>query len=82
MNLNVLLKSSFSSKCRYLVLANMLMESEVNPFDGQEAKPYKNDPEILAMTNLVAAYQRNEILEFEKILKVCYSVFLMNSGCM
>ncbi|KAF3670777.1 COP9 signalosome complex subunit 2 [Capsicum annuum] len=53
----------------YLVLANMLMESEVNPFDGQEAKPYKNDPEILAMTNLIAAYQRNEILEFEKILK-------------
>lgn len=24
---------------RYLVLANMLMESVVNPFDGQEAKP-------------------------------------------
>ncbi|KAJ0693772.1 putative proteasome component (PCI) domain, winged helix DNA-binding domain superfamily [Helianthus annuus] len=47
----------------------MLMQSEVNPFDGQEAKPYKNDPEILAMTNLIAAYQRNEILEFEKILK-------------
>ncbi|KAL6563733.1 COP9/signalosome complex subunit Csn2 [Orobanche gracilis] len=54
---------------KYLVLANMLMGSEVNPFDGQEAKPYKNDPEILAMTNLIAAYQRNEILEFEKILK-------------
>ncbi|MCD7453661.1 COP9/signalosome complex subunit Csn2 [Datura stramonium] len=54
---------------KYLVLANMLMESEVNPFDGQEAKPYKNDPEILAMTNLIAAYQRNDILEFEKILK-------------
>ncbi|WJX73464.1 COP9/signalosome complex subunit Csn2 [Trifolium repens] len=30
---------------------------------------YKNDPEILALTNLIAAYQRNEILEFEKILK-------------
>ncbi|CAN6808502.1 unnamed protein product [Brassica oleracea] len=54
---------------KYLVLANMLMESEVDPFDGQEAKPYKNDPEILAMTNLIAAYQRNEIIEFEKILK-------------
>ncbi|ONK61511.1 uncharacterized protein A4U43_C08F30690 [Asparagus officinalis] len=54
---------------KYLVLANMLMESSVNPFDGQEAKPYKNDPEILAMTNLIAAYQRNEIFEFEKILK-------------
>lgn len=38
---------------------------------------YKNDPEVLAMTNLIAAYQRNEILEFEKILKVtslCYDV--------
>ena len=34
------------------------------------SKRYKNDPEILAMTNLVAAYQRNEIIEFEKILKV------------
>ncbi|KAI3694444.1 hypothetical protein L1987_77409 [Smallanthus sonchifolius] len=55
---------------KYLVFANMLMQSEVNPFDGQEAKPYyKNDPEILAMTNLIAAFQRNEILEFEKILK-------------
>lgn len=47
----------------------MLMQSEVNPFDAREAKPYKNDPEILAMTNLIAAYQRNEILEFERILK-------------
>lgn len=35
----------------------------------QEAKPYKNDPEILAMTNLVTAYQNNDINEFEKILK-------------
>mmetsp|Transcript_25672 Transcript_25672/g.35458 ORF Transcript_25672/g.35458 Transcript_25672/m.35458 type:complete len:438 (+) Transcript_25672:60-1373(+) len=54
---------------KYLVLANMLMESEVDPFDAQEATPYKNDPEILVMTNLVSAYQRNEIVEFEKILK-------------
>eukprot|EP00850_Spirogloea_muscicola_P019683 SM000196S05375 [mRNA] locus=s196:152294:155665:- [translate_table: standard] len=54
---------------KYVVLAYMLMEPEVNPFDAQEAKPYKTDAEILAMTNLVAAYQRNEILEFEKILK-------------
>lgn len=33
----------FSLLNRYLVLANMLMESEVNPFDGQEAKPYDLD---------------------------------------
>jgi len=38
---------------KYLVLANMLMKSGINPFDSQEAKPYKNNPEILAMTNLV-----------------------------
>ena len=52
------------------VLANMLMKSGINPFDSQEAKPYKNDVEILAMTNLVNAYQNNDINDFEKILKV------------
>lgn len=31
----------------------MLMKSAINPFDSQEAKPYRLDPEILAMTNLV-----------------------------
>ncbi|XP_077296162.1 COP9 signalosome complex subunit 2 alien isoform X1 [Arctopsyche grandis] len=54
---------------KYLVLANMLMKSGINPFDSQEAKPYKNDPEILAMTNLVVSYQNNDINEFESILK-------------
>ena len=48
----------------------MLMKSGINPFDSQEAKPYKNDVEILAMTNLVNAYQNNDINDFEKILKV------------
>ena len=56
------------------------MKSGINPFDSQEAKPYKNDPEILAMTNLVSAYSRKffvktiEIswmtLSFANILKV------------
>jgi len=54
---------------KYLVLAYMLMKSNINPFDSQEAKPYKNDHDILAMTNLVSAYQNNDIAEFEKILK-------------
>lgn len=45
------------------------MKSGINPFDSQEAKPYKNDPEILAMTNLVSAYQNDDINEFESILK-------------
>ena len=54
---------------KYLILSNMLMNSDISPFDSQEAKPYKNDPEILAMTNLVSAYMRNDIRLFEKLLK-------------
>ena len=69
--------SSISCPCSFTtltmaipVLANMLMKSGINPFDSQEAKPYKNDVEIVAMTNLVTAYQNNDINEFENILKV------------
>lgn len=54
---------------KYLVLANMLALSTINPFDSTEAKPYKNDGEIVAMTNLVGAYERHDIAAFEKILK-------------
>jgi len=54
---------------KYLVLANMLTGSEVNPFDSQETKPYKNDSQIKAMTDLVDAYQRREVHTAEKILK-------------
>ncbi|KAJ3414073.1 COP9 signalosome complex subunit 2 [Chytridiales sp. JEL 0842] len=54
---------------KYLVLANMLMESQINPFDSQETKPYKNHNEIVAMTNLVNAYQREDIRDCEKILR-------------
>jgi len=57
-------------KClKYLVLANMLMLSEINPFDSTEAKPYKTDAEIVAMNNLVSAYERSDIKSFEKVLK-------------
>ncbi|KAI8462524.1 MAG: PCI-domain-containing protein [Monoraphidium minutum] len=54
---------------KYLVLANMLMQSNVDPFDSQEARPYKSDPEVTAMTDLVAAYQGNDIAAFEKVLR-------------
>lgn len=33
---------------------------------------YKNDPEIMAMTNLVSAYQRRDVHEAEKILRGTY----------
>ncbi|KAG8906076.1 hypothetical protein FRB99_007664 [Tulasnella sp. 403] len=54
---------------KYLVLAHMLVGSEINPFDSQETKPYKNDPQITAMTDLVDAYHRREVHTAEKILR-------------
>lgn len=47
----------------------MLMKSEINPFESQETKPYRSDPRIVAMTDLVEAYQRNEIHRYESILE-------------
>ncbi|KAL9119804.1 MAG: hypothetical protein Q9187_003645 [Circinaria calcarea] len=54
---------------KYLVLTTMLMKSDINPFDSQETKPYKNDPRISAMTDLVDAYQRDDIHQYESILQ-------------
>uniref|UniRef100_G1N5P7 COP9 signalosome complex subunit 2 n=1 Tax=Meleagris gallopavo TaxID=9103 RepID=G1N5P7_MELGA len=56
---------------KYLVLANMLMKSGINPFDSQEAKPYKNDPEILAMTNLYNCfYKLNNAIKIRNVQKI------------
>lgn len=65
MEVKILILANFN----YFFLHFRLMKSGINPFDSQEAKPYKNDPEILAMTNLVMSYQNNDINEFENILK-------------
>jgi COP9 signalosome complex subunit 2 len=54
---------------KYLVLTTMLMGSDINPFDSQQTKPYKNDPRIAAMTELVDAYQRDDIHQYETILQ-------------
>lgn len=54
---------------KYLVLANLLMKLDINPFDSQETNPYKDDPEIVAVNKLVSAYPHNDINNFEQILK-------------
>jgi hypothetical protein len=54
---------------KYLVMASMLHASQINPFDSQEARPYRDDPEIVAMTNLVRAFHNNDIHTFERILR-------------
>lgn len=53
---------------KYLVLANMLSQSEIDPFDSQETKPYRNNPQISVMNELVSAYQRKELNEFQKVI--------------
>ncbi|SPO00249.1 probable COP9 complex subunit 2 [Cephalotrichum gorgonifer] len=53
---------------KYLLLATMLMKSNINPFDSQETKPYKSDPRIAAMTDLVEAYQRDDLRQYQKVL--------------
>jgi COP9 signalosome complex subunit 2 len=53
---------------KYLVLTTMLMKSDINPFESQETKPYKNDHRIAAMTDLVDAYQRDDIHQYESVL--------------
>ena len=54
---------------KYLVLANMLSLSEIDPFDSPEAKPYMTNPEIEAMTNLRRAYAEKNVEELERILR-------------
>ncbi|GAO18840.1 hypothetical protein UVI_02059630 [Ustilaginoidea virens] len=54
---------------KYLLLTTMLMKSNINPFDSQETKPYKSDPRISAMTELVDAYQRDDVHAYQKVLQ-------------
>ncbi|KAI1484455.1 PCI-domain-containing protein [Biscogniauxia mediterranea] len=54
---------------KYLLLTTMLMKSDINPFDSQETKPYRNDPRIAAMTELVDAYQRDDMHKYVSVLQ-------------
>ncbi|KAJ2860889.1 hypothetical protein GGI22_002597 [Coemansia erecta] len=54
---------------KYLVLASMLCENEVSPLSSPEAKAYENDPAIIAMTELIGAYENQDANAFERVLK-------------
>jgi len=54
---------------KYMVLANLLSLSEINPFSAPETASYKNDPQIVAMTDLVASFENHDIKGFERILQ-------------
>eukprot|EP01088_Endostelium_zonatum_P000142 TRINITY_DN1021_c0_g1_i1.p1 TRINITY_DN1021_c0_g1~~TRINITY_DN1021_c0_g1_i1.p1 ORF type:complete len:480 (-),score=152.08 TRINITY_DN1021_c0_g1_i1:60-1466(-) len=62
--------SKFKVPClKYLVLSNMLSNSEIDPFNSPETKNLQNNPEIKPMADLLDAYQHKEINKFEKILR-------------
>ncbi|DAZ96988.1 TPA: hypothetical protein N0F65_011903 [Lagenidium giganteum] len=62
--------NSRATQClKYVVLANMLASSDINPFDSREAKVYQDVEEIGAMLLLRGAYESNDIVSFEKILR-------------
>ncbi|CAD7956054.1 unnamed protein product [Amoebophrya sp. A25] len=56
---------------KFLVLANMLSESDINPFNSREAKVYAEDPEIKALMQL-----RQSLEEFS-IEKLDQNLFLL-----
>ncbi|KAL6072308.1 COP9 signalosome complex subunit 2 [Balamuthia mandrillaris] len=69
--------SRFKIPClKYILLANMLMLSDISPFDSPETKTLQNHAEIKPMSELLSAYQNNEINRFEKILKEHRSVIM------
>ncbi|KAH9259576.1 hypothetical protein BASA81_001998 [Batrachochytrium salamandrivorans] len=54
---------------KLVVLCNMLAISAINPFDSREAKVYQNDEEIKSMLALRSAYEENDIIKFDLVLK-------------
>eukprot|EP00179_Madagascaria_erythrocladioides_P003212 CAMPEP_0198311292 /NCGR_PEP_ID=MMETSP1450-20131203/3058_1 /TAXON_ID=753684 ORGANISM="Madagascaria erythrocladiodes, Strain CCMP3234" /NCGR_SAMPLE_ID=MMETSP1450 /ASSEMBLY_ACC=CAM_ASM_001115 /LENGTH=470 /DNA_ID=CAMNT_0044014163 /DNA_START=94 /DNA_END=1506 /DNA_ORIENTATION=+ len=54
---------------KYLVLASMLMGSDINPFEETRAKSYKSNDEIVGMISVLDAYDRQDIKDFERLLK-------------
>ncbi|KAG5438892.1 hypothetical protein PCANB_002222 [Pneumocystis canis] len=57
---------------KYLILANMLNGTNINLSDFQEINPYKDDPQFLAMINLMNVYHQGDIQKIEFILKEHY----------
>ena len=54
---------------KYVALTSMLSKSDINPFDGREAKVFERDHDIVAMTSLRQHLQDNDLKSFESVLK-------------
>ena len=53
---------------KHLAMTSILANSKINPFHSQEAKVYKDDPEIIAMMGLRLAYESSDMQEVQKII--------------
>eukprot|EP00916_Digyalum_oweni_P016997 GHVL01027866.1.p1 GENE.GHVL01027866.1~~GHVL01027866.1.p1 ORF type:complete len:428 (-),score=99.45 GHVL01027866.1:476-1759(-) len=54
---------------QYVLLANMLAVSNINPFDSREAKVFENDPEIECLARIRHSLDNENILNIGKIIK-------------
>jgi len=58
-----------AKKClAYVVVSNMLAGGEQNVFDAREAKVYQNEPDIAAIVQLRAAYEKCDVDAFGKCM--------------
>lgn len=53
---------------KYVILASILAGSEINFSQTQEAKVYMEDKQIIAITQLRAAFEANDINQIQQIL--------------
>lgn len=63
---------------KYLLLTSMLMKSEIDPFHSQEIRPYKNYQQLKSMVDLIAAYQSNNMKQFESVFQTNKASFMMD----
>eukprot|EP01085_Mycamoeba_gemmipara_P001294 Mycagemm_TRINITY_DN10305_c1_g1::TRINITY_DN10305_c1_g1_i1::g.1294::m.1294 type:complete len:452 gc:universal TRINITY_DN10305_c1_g1_i1:46-1401(+) len=54
---------------KYILLANMLRLSKIDPFNSPETANLKSHKEIAPMAALALAYASNDITQFEKIMR-------------
>eukprot|EP00470_Lotharella_oceanica_P003913 CAMPEP_0170173294 /NCGR_PEP_ID=MMETSP0040_2-20121228/6565_1 /TAXON_ID=641309 /ORGANISM="Lotharella oceanica, Strain CCMP622" /LENGTH=283 /DNA_ID=CAMNT_0010414401 /DNA_START=87 /DNA_END=938 /DNA_ORIENTATION=+ len=62
--------STSAKRClTYAVMTNMLCDTTENPFEQQEARVYKTDPQIQGMDNLRDAYEKCDVGRFKGKVK-------------
>ncbi|KAK2956902.1 putative COP9 signalosome complex subunit 2 [Blattamonas nauphoetae] len=53
---------------KYVIMSSMLAHQEVNPMEHQETRSFKTDPSIFILSELIEAYQSNNVMSFNNLL--------------